>query len=380
MKTSIIAACVLVLVLALWMASGLLTGDQNSDAEANSAAVAEGTENAANEGLMKVQVSVANLESRAREIVLQGQIEPARVLAVRAETSSTIETLPIAKGQRVRANDVIATLALNGRDVDLAEADAQVVAAVSQQNAAAELRKQGLQSKVQSQQAAASLASAQAQRNRIRRDIANTQITAPFNGIVNALPVELGELVNNGDTIAQLVDDSSFKVSAQVAQQSVSELKVGQPVDVELITGQVLRGELTFVASVADSQTRSFTVEAKVRSTGEPIAAGVSASLRIPVETIDTVFLTPSALALGDAGELGVKLVDDEDTVQFIPVSLLSTTIDGAWVSGIPTGSRVITLGQAFVAVGEKVDPIEATEQDTEGDAASAGTQATNES
>lgn len=358
MRTSIVAACVVVLVLALWMASGLFTGDQNSDAEANSANTAEGTENASGDGLMKVQVAEANLESRAREIVLQGQIEPARVLAVRAETSSTIETLPVAKGQRVRANDVIATLALNGRDVDLAEADAQVVAAVSQQNAAAELRKQGLQSKVQSQQAAASLASAQAQRNRIRRDIANTQITAPFNGIVNALPVELGELVNNGDSIAQLVDDSSFKVSAQVAQQSVSELNVGQAVDVELITGQVLRGELTFVASVADSQTRSFTVEAKVRSTGEPIAAGVSASLRIPVETVETVFLTPSALALGDAGELGVKLVDEQDTVQFIPVSLLSTTIDGAWVSGIPTGSRVITLGQAFVAVGEKVDPI----------------------
>lgn len=379
MRSSVVAAGLLVLVLALWMASGLFTGDQNSDAEANSATTTEGTENASGDGLMKVQVAVANLESRAREIVLQGQIEPARVLAVRAETSSTIETLPVAKGQRVRANDVIATLALNGRDVDLAEADAQVVAAVSQQNAAAELRKQGLQSKVQSQQANASLASAQAQRNRIQRDIANTQITAPFNGIVNALPVELGELVNSGDTIAQLVDDSSFKVSAQVAQQSVSELNVGQAVDVELITGQVLRGELTFVASVADSQTRSFTVEAKVRSTGEPIAAGVSASLRIPVETVETVFLTPSALALGDAGELGVKLVDEQDTVQFIPVSLLSTTIDGAWVTGIPTGSRVITLGQAFVAVGEKVDPIPQPESNSGPNAEPDNTQATNE-
>lgn len=361
MRTSYIAAGLLVIALILWMASGLFKGSDATQDGSSVSAQSNGNDsaNSADDELMKVQVMQANLESRPREIVLQGQLEPVRVLHVRAETSSTIETLAISKGDRVEANDVIATLALNGRDEDLAEADAQVVSAVSEQKAYTQLRQQGLQSAVQTQQATATLASARAQRNRIRRDIANTSILAPFSGVVNDLPVELGTLVSNSDVVAQLVDDSSYKVSAQVSQQAVSELSIGQAITVELITGQVLEGTLSFVATVADSQTRSFTVEAAVKRPKEPVSAGVSASLIIPVETLQTVFLTPSALSLGDRGELGVKIVDDDNAVQFVPIELLSTTIDGAWVSGVSTGSRIITLGQAFVAIGEIVDPID---------------------
>ena len=362
MRTSIFAAGFLVLALALWMASGLLKSPSTdttdgSNAEA-SAQGQSGSEAVLDEDFMKVQIEIAKLESRSREIVLQGQLEPARVLDIKAEISSTVETLPVNKGQRVEANQLLATLALNGRDDDLTEANAQVSYAAGEQKAASELQRQGLQSAVRSQQTSAALATAVAQRNRITRDIGNTQIAAPFAGILNSLPVELGELVSHGTVIAQLVDDSSFRVTAQVAQQGVSKLKIGQAVTLELITGQELSGTLSFVASMADSQTRSFTVEANVENPGENVSAGVSASLKIPVETVESVFLTPSALSLGDQGELGVKLVDANDIVEFIPVTLLSTTIDGAWVSGIPSGSRIITLGQAFVAIGEQVDPI----------------------
>lgn len=374
MRTSFIAAGVLVLLLALWMASGIFANRDDSEPTQDSSSgdssigpSGDSTSDDASE-LMKVQVEVANQESRAREVVLQGQLEPARVLEVRAEISSTIETLPVTKGQRVKANDVIATLAMNGLDSDLAEANAQVRSARSEQDAAAQLRQQGLQSRVQSERTAATLASAQAMRNRIRRSIENTNIVAPFDGIVNAMPVELGELVSVGAVVAQLVDDSSFNVTAQVSQQALAELSVGQDVSVELITGQTLNGKLSFVASVADSLTRSFSVEANVENPGDKVAAGVSASLKIPVETLQTVFLSPSALALGDQGELGVKIVNDDNLVEFVPVELLSTTIDGAWVSGVPPMSHIITLGQAFVAIGEEVDPVMAddTEQPSE--------------
>jgi len=378
MRTSYIAAGVLVVGLVLWMASGLIdTSDSDTIADDNNASSQiTGNDSAnssteTNDDLMRVQVTLANLESRPREIVLQGQLEPTRVLQVRAETSSTIDAVPVIKGDRVNAGDEIVALAMNGRDQDLAEADAQVASAVSEQKAAAQLRQQGLQSVVQSQRANATLASAQAQRNRIRRDISKIKILAPFDGILNDLSVEVGALVSIGDVVAQLVDDSSYKVTAQVAQQAVGELSVGQNVTVELITGQTLEGTLSFVATVANAQTRSFTVEATVKKPEEPVSAGVSASLKIPVETLETVFLTPSALSLGDRGELGVKIVNEENVVEFVPIKLLSTTIDGAWVSGVSVGSRIITLGQAFVAEGEIVDPILANNEskdDTEDD------------
>jgi len=335
MRTSIFAAGVLVLALALWMASGLLknpnTEPKSSNAEA-SVKEQSGSDTVLNEDIQKVQVEIADLESRSREIVLQGQLEPARVIDIRAEISSTVETVPVKKGQRVKANALLVTLALNGRDDDLT--NARVTYALGEQKAAAELFQQGLQSESRSQQTAAALATAVAERNRRIREIENTKISAPF------------------------------RVTAQVAQQGVSVLRVGQAVTLELITGQELAGTLSFVSSMGDAQTRSFTVEADVENPGSNISAGVSASLKIPVETVESVFLTPSALSLGDRGELGVKLVDANNIVEFVPVTLLSTNIDGAWVSGIPTGSRIITLGQAFVAIGEQVDPVLANNED----------------
>jgi len=367
MRTSIFAAGVLVLALALWMASGLLknpnTEPKSSNAEA-SVKEQSGSDTVLNEDIQKVQVEIADLESRSREIILQGQLEPARVIDIRAKISSTVETVPVTKGQRVKANTPLVTLAINGRDDDLTEANARVTYALGEQKAAAELFQQGLQSESRSQQTAAELATAVAERNRRIREIENTTISAPFGGVINSLNVELGELVSNGTVVAQLIDDSSFRVTAQVAQQGVSVLRVGQAVTLELITGQELAGTLSFVSSMGDEQTRSFTVEADVENPGSNISAGVSASLKIPVETVESVFLTPSALSLGDRGELGVKLVDANNIVEFVPVTLLSTNIDGAWVSGIPTGSRIITLGQAFVAIGEQVDPVLANNED----------------
>lgn len=345
MRTSGLAAAAVVIVLCLWMLSGLLKPDANSEPTSEPDTTA-----------MVVEVQVLDIEPMDREISLQGHLEPVRHLFLRAETSGTVEKLHISKGATVRSGDALVTLDLGGRNNTRAEAQARVKTARSEQAAAQSLRQRGLQSQLQLEQADASLEAALAQLAAIELDISNTTISAPFDAIVNDLPVDIGELVERGDRVAELVDDSHFNVSAQASQQLLSSLEPGQSVTVDLRTGQQLPGRITFVSSIADPQTRSFTVEARVDNTNNAIAAGVSASLHIPVEKVEATFISPSALSLGDAGELGVKAVDTDDRVIFLPIEMVSTSIDGAWVTGIPAGTRVITLGQGFVNTGERVE------------------------
>ena len=315
-------------------------------------------ENTADSGdsVMRVEVLEIELNDMSREIVLQGQLEPVQHLYIRAETSGTIDTLAVTKGSRVAADTLLVSLNVGGRENSLKEAQATVKSAESAQKAAASLKRQGLQSKLQLEQSEAQLEAARAVLASIELDIAYTQIHAPFAGIVNDLPLSKGALADRGDIIAELVDDSAFEVTAQAAQQTVEALKVGQDVTVKLITGKTLPGRLTYISSVADSQSRSFKVEARVGNPDGSIAAGVSASVIVPVANIEAAFLTPSALVLGSDGELGVKIVDENNTVDFLPVVLESTTLDGAWVTGIAAGTRVITLGQGFVSNGEVVE------------------------
>ena len=364
MRTSYVAASVLVLALVLWMASGLLPSDGNAEAEATTAG--EQTGQSDETAPMKVEYIDVTLSPKSRDIVLQGQLEPRRHLLLRAETASTVETISVDKGNRVKKDDTIIALSLDGRESDLIEAQAQVQSARSQQKAAASLRQKGLQSQVQLEQTQAQLASARAQLKRIERDISNTQITAPFTGFVNDVPVEVGEMINRGDVVAELVDNSGFTVTAQVSQQTLAQLELGKTIDVKLITGETIPGKLTFISSVADSASRSFIVEAEIDNVGGKMSAGVSASLIVPIEQVEAVFITPSALSLGDAGELGVKTIDENQQVVFTPIELVSSTMEGAWVTGIPDNSRVITLGQGFVKNGQEVDPVLAEKTDEE--------------
>ena len=41
---------------------------------------------------------------------------------------------------------------------------------------------------------------------------------------------------------------------------------------------------------------------------------------------------------------------------------MLRTSLEGAWVTGVPAGARVVTLGQGFVGEGERVTPTEVEE------------------
>jgi len=348
-RTSWLAAGIVVIVLTLWMSSGLLKTEDPDTTDTLQA-----------DALMAVEIKTVEVDEIAREIILQGQLEPVQHLFLKAQTSGAVESVLVRKGDRVNRDDPLVSLDQGGRQNTLAEAQARVKTAQSEQAAALSLTQQRLQSQLQLQQSEAALEAALAQLASVELDISNTSITAPFSGIVNDLPADIGALIERGDVVAEIVDDSAFDVSAQAAQQTLSELRIGQAVSVELITGQTLPGSLTFISSVADPQTRSFRVEARVQNTAGAIAAGVSASISIPVEQVEAVFISPSALSLGDNGELGIKAVDVNNRVLFFPIELVSTTLDGAWVSGIPQGSRLITLGQGFVNVGEQVRTVNA--------------------
>jgi len=357
MKLSYAAAGLLILALVLWMSSvHIYPNDNTTDGATGSV----NTDSAAgdNTALMKVQVSPARLQAMTRELTLQGQLEPDRHILIRSGTEGQVQELHVSKGTRAKSGDLLVSLALQGRKSRLVEARARVKTALSEQSAATNLRKQGLQSQLQLETAQAKLATAYANLERIKQDIADTEIRAPFDGIINALSVEIGEQVDKGATIAEIVDDKNLIASASVAQQSISLLHKGQPLTAQLLTGATLSGNISFISAVADSSTRSFRIEANIDNSSATLAAGVSATLILPIETIQALFVSPSTILLGNAGELGVKTVDANDIVSFVPIELVRSNSDGAWVTGIPEDARVITLGQGFVNAGERVTPI----------------------
>ena len=71
--------------------------------------------------------------------------------------------------------------------------------------------------------------------------------------------------------------------------------------------------------------------------------------------------MKPSWLTLADNGNVGVRVIGDDDVVDFVELKILAQTPDTMWVSGLANGQRVITVGQEYVAAGQKVLGVEET-------------------
>jgi membrane fusion protein (multidrug efflux system) len=82
--------------------------------------------------------------------------------------------------------------------------------------------------------AQARLAAAQAARDNAALQLSYTRVTAPVAGIVSRKQVEVGQLVQAGQPLLTVVSDTGVWVTANFKETQLSDIKVGQPVELEV--------------------------------------------------------------------------------------------------------------------------------------------------
>ncbi|WP_305908516.1 efflux RND transporter periplasmic adaptor subunit [Methylomarinum sp. Ch1-1] len=348
MKKSVWMALIAMAVVSLWLVSGRFVDRQKIASKNNTTA----------KPLMSVAVSESKAKRIKHEITVQGQLEPDRKIALRAETAGLVEKLWVDKGERVDAGQVVLKLQEKDRLAQIAKARAEIASQQLLVKAMLRLRKQGLQAETNLKQAQADLAAAEAELLRLKLDLADTEIKAPFAGVLETRDVELGSYVDIGDTVADIVDIARLKAVAYVSQQNIKHLKLGQTVRIRMLDGSEVNAGLSFIAKEADAATRSFRIEAEFDNADFLLSAGGSAELHIRVGDLQAHFLSPAVLTLDEDGRLGVKTMDDDNRVHFKPVQRIRSESAGIWVSGLPEQALIIGRGQGFVLPGETVKPM----------------------
>ncbi len=337
----------LVLVLTIW----LLSGQWDSTA----ATEQTGSTSAQRESMTHVRVRDFQASEIAQEIVVSGRTEPARAVTLRAEIDARVVAIDAKRGAMVKKGEVIVGLDKRDRQERLKEAQALVRQRELEYRGAQRLSKQNFQSETQVAEAQANMDAARAALKRIQIDIANTTIKAPFDGVLDQRPVEIGDYVSAGDAVARILEQNPLLVVGNVSQQVVHQVRVGDSASADLVTGQQVEGQIRYVSSESDKATRTFRVELEVANPKGELMAGITSQLHIPTQTIIAHHLSPALLSLNQADELGVKSIDEHDTVVFHPVQIIRAGAKGLWVSGLPEQLRIITVGQGFVRAGEQV-------------------------
>lgn len=185
-------------------------------------------------------------------------------------------------------------------------------------------------------------------------ELNRTEVKAPFDGYIEDI-VKPGNLLERGQLCATIIELDPITFIAEVPENSIKDVREGQKVNISLVTGDNIQGELTFVSKSASVATRTFRVEAEIANPSGIVRDGISGTMVIDTDPVLAHKISPSILLLADNGELGVKTVNSENMVEFFPVQIIQDTEEGIWVAGLPDFSNIIVLGQGFVETGQIV-------------------------
>lgn len=306
--------------------------------------------------LMLVEAERRQAESIAREVVAPGRTEPSRMVRLRAETSGRVAAVPIAEGERVQEGDVLVELRQDDRPERLAQAEASVEQRRLEYEAALRLKERNLQAESGVAEALAALRAAEQALRAAALDLEDTKIRAPFDGVLQDRPVERGDFLNVGDTVALVLELDPLVIRADVTETQVLLLRKGEVAHAQLANGQQLDGVLRFVAPEADADSRTFRIEMLADNPDMRVPAGLSAEVLIETDPVEAYAVSPALIALNDAGQFGLKYVDEDNVVRFQEAELVKSEPDRLWLAGMPSTLRIITQGQGFVAEGERVE------------------------
>tara|TARA_B110000459_G_C16494469_1_gene440416 strand:- start:201 stop:1043 length:843 start_codon:yes stop_codon:yes gene_type:complete len=248
-------------------------------------------------------VTIVNSQAISRSKVLKssGFTEADKFVQVRAEVSGRVISRPVKQGDFVKEGDLICQLYIAGRE-------------------------------------------------------AYPKIVAPFSGYLEMLRVDEGDYLNTGAVCASLIDPDPMLLVADIAEKDIAEIELGSEASAKLISGKMIYGKVSFIASSADKNTRTFRVEISVNNKDRTIRDGVSAEIFIKGRQVPSHIISPAILSLNEQGKLGIRTVDDQNKVTFQEIQILEDTNNGMWVSGLEEKVRIITLGQEYVFQGQVVN------------------------
>jgi len=349
---SVLIAIGIAVAVSLWLISGAF--NEKEVVEAKSVTQTAQTKT------VKVLVSSQTAQDHANLITIYGQTQADREVNIKAETAGRISEVLVEKGATVKKGDIIARIAIDDRNRRLKSAEALVRQRQLEYEASRKLSQKSFRSQTKLAEAEALMHAARADLESKRLDLAHTQIKAPFDGKLEDKTVEVGDYVSQGSQIARIVDLSPIVITADMSENNISKVQDGQPAKAIISNGAVIDGIIRFVAKTSDNTTRTYRIEVEGENPGNQIAAGLTAQVRLEVGTQDAYFISPAIITLADNGVVGIKTVDANDIVNFHPIGLLEDTVDGIWVSGLPKQARIITRGQEYVSVGQKVMTVDA--------------------
>jgi len=222
--------------------------------------------------------------------------------------------------------------------------------------------------------AKARLLQARADTSQAKINLDYTRVVAPFDGIVTARQVSVGELVGGSGTqvLAAIVQLDPIYVNFNASERDVLHVRdmlykrgekatdlLGTDVEIGLQTDQGYphKGKLDYIAPTVNQGTGTLAVRAELQNSSRLMLPGFFVRVRVPLQET-AAMLVPSVALGSDQGGRYVLIVNGENVIEQRKVEAGPVVGDMTVIeNGLKADDRVVTAGILRAVPGQKVDP-----------------------
>ncbi|MEE8164923.1 MAG: efflux RND transporter periplasmic adaptor subunit [Myxococcota bacterium] len=280
-----------------------------------------------------VQVAAIDLDE---EIRASGDLEARFHTMISAEIAGRVTQLSVDEGGAVESGATVIEIDPERRKLDLAASRARLAQAranfrkeQSQAGRIRKLRSEAIKSQQQLEEAETALLVArsdlqveEAAVGVAERALADASVTAPFAGLVARRSVQLGEFVQLGTPLFELVSLDSLEAIFSLTELDSERVRLGQRVEVRVgaFEDRVFDGVVTFVAPTIDPETRTLRIKAAINDNGGLLRPGLFARMSLGVSRREGVLVVPEESVIQRAGGAHIYRIGEGDRVERVAV------------------------------------------------------------
>lgn len=309
-----------------------------------------------------------------------GTVTSPRTAVLSTAVAGLVADITVDEGRRVEAGDAIlsldaelAELALERafvevqqRETALADAKRRLDEAerVGPERGIARTQIESLRAEVAGEEG--SLAASRIDAREQAAIVERHRLTAPFAGVISERYAELGEWVNPGDALLELVATDNLRFDFRVSQDFFGAIGEDTPVEITLDTlpGEKLPGRINAIVPVKNPGARTFLVRALADASelfaSLAISPGMSASAAFSLDTgRKGIAVSRDAILRFPDGRVTAWIVDSRDGVPVVHEQVVRTGLEfEGYVeisAGLAEGDRVVTRGNEALQEGQTV-------------------------
>ncbi|MCA9505388.1 MAG: efflux RND transporter periplasmic adaptor subunit [Spirochaetaceae bacterium] len=291
---------------------------------------------------------------------------------IAAEVAGRVTGVSVDEGHAVEEGAVVLELDPERRHLDLQAARARLAQARanlrkerSQTERVRQLRAKNISSVQQLEEAETTLllaeSSVRAEEAAVgvaARALSDASVAAPFAGMVARRSVELGEFVQPGDVLFELVALDPLEVVFALTELDTERVSLGQSVQIRVgaFPDRVFTGTVSFVAPTVDPETRTLRIKAEIDNGDALLRPGLFARVSLGVNRRENVLMVPEEAVVQRSGGASVYRLTDDDRVERVAVEVGSQLQDRVEIRGdVHAGDRIVRRGHGGLANGMSV-------------------------